>query len=68
MCFSGIHSPRVSENGRPLPLSRTLSYVLSPDIEMLDENFTLAAMQYGQIIAHDLTFPDIDPPTGNFCN
>ncbi|XP_043462136.1 peroxidase-like [Leptopilina heterotoma] len=53
-----VHAPRAAGSGNPLPLSRSLSYILSPDIEILDRKWTLAAMQYGQIITHDMAMID----------
>ncbi|XP_033217653.1 peroxidase [Belonocnema kinseyi] len=54
----GIHAPRAARSGNTLPASRTLSYVLSPDYEILDPKWTLAAMQWGQIITHDMAMID----------
>ncbi|XP_033217913.1 peroxidase-like [Belonocnema kinseyi] len=51
----GISAPRLSKSGKALPLPRTLSIELSPNAEIFDKKFTLAAMEQGQIVAHDIT-------------
>lgn len=51
----GIHQPPISVTGKPLPPSRLLSVVLFPDVDVPDPQWTLAAMQWGQIITHDMS-------------
>ncbi|XP_018321308.1 peroxidase [Agrilus planipennis] len=51
----GISTPTLSRSGRMLPGSRELSLDLHPDVPVRDPRFTLAAMQYGQIITHDMS-------------
>lgn len=53
--ISGISNPTLSRSGRDLPSSRIVSLFLFPDIQIEDPKFTLAAMQYGQIITHDMS-------------
>lgn len=53
--MAGISTPTASRSGRPLPLSRVVSLVLHPDVPIEDPKWTLAAMQYGQIITHDMS-------------
>lgn len=47
--------PPVAKSGRPLPMSRVLSLILYPDQPVEDPKWTLNAMQYGQIITHDMS-------------
>lgn len=51
----GISTPPTSKSGNPLPGSRVVSLVLFPDVPIEDPKFTLLAMQYGQIITHDMS-------------
>lgn len=51
----GISTPTVARSGRQLPGSRVVSLVLFPDVPIEDPKWTLAAMQYGQIITHDMS-------------
>uniref|UniRef100_A0A6P7FDY3 Peroxidase-like n=1 Tax=Diabrotica virgifera virgifera TaxID=50390 RepID=A0A6P7FDY3_DIAVI len=51
----GIQEPLLSKSGRQLPLARSVSLLLYPDVPIEDPIFTLNAMQYGQIITHDLS-------------
>lgn len=41
-------------NNPDYPLARIVSLVVFPDAPIKDPLFTLAAMQYGQIITHDM--------------
>ncbi|KAK5650910.1 hypothetical protein RI129_001939 [Pyrocoelia pectoralis] len=50
----GISAPPVAKSGNELPLARVVSLTLFPDIKYIDPRFTLAVMQYGQIITHDM--------------
>ncbi|KAF3430721.1 hypothetical protein E2986_12644 [Frieseomelitta varia] len=52
---NGINSPPKSVTGSELPLSRLVSYTLFPDNDVDDPIWTLVAMQYGQIITHDMS-------------
>ncbi|XP_033218455.1 peroxidase-like [Belonocnema kinseyi] len=58
----GIRSPRLSKSGHPLPLPRKLSTELNPNDVNVDKKFTLATMQMGQVIAHDLSL--VNGPKG----
>ncbi|XP_063226602.1 peroxidase-like [Bacillus rossius redtenbacheri] len=50
----GVSQPPVSGvGGKPLPNSRVLSTVLSPDKDVPDRVNTLMVMQIGQMISHD---------------
>ncbi|KAL1132705.1 hypothetical protein AAG570_010657, partial [Ranatra chinensis] len=51
----GIHKPPVSVTGRNLPSTRLLSIILFPDVPISDPFFTLIAMQWGQIVTHDMS-------------
>ncbi|XP_045467733.1 peroxidase isoform X2 [Harmonia axyridis] len=51
----GISTPPLAKSGRPLPPSRTVSLILFPDVKVDDPKWTLNAMQYGQIITHDMS-------------
>ncbi|KAK7872171.1 hypothetical protein R5R35_001734 [Gryllus longicercus] len=51
----GIQVPPTSVTGKQLPPSRLVSHVLFPDAEINDPKWTLAAMQWGQIITHDMS-------------
>ncbi|KAG5891984.1 hypothetical protein JTB14_014428 [Gonioctena quinquepunctata] len=51
----GISSPSVARSGNDLPPSRSLSLLIYPDIRVEDPIYTLNAMQYGQIITHDMS-------------
>ncbi|XP_033218454.1 peroxidase-like [Belonocnema kinseyi] len=54
----GIRTPRLSLSGKPLPLPRVVSFKLFPNVSMHDKQFTLVTMQYGQVIAEDITLVD----------
>lgn len=41
--------------GNPLPGARLVSIALYPDVPVQDPIWTLIAMQYGQIITHDMS-------------
>ncbi|XP_053597981.1 peroxidase [Microplitis demolitor] len=49
----GIWQPAVAKSGRALPRSRVLSYTLFPELRVKDPKWTLATMQFGQIVTHD---------------
>ncbi|XP_050506213.1 peroxidase-like [Diabrotica virgifera virgifera] len=51
----GISNPSTAKSGNDLPLSRLVSLVLYPDVPKEDPIWTLNAMQYGQIITHDMS-------------
>lgn len=42
-------------SGKPLPSARLVSLVTYPDVPIQDPIWTLVAMQYGQIITHDMS-------------
>ncbi|XP_043797588.1 peroxidase isoform X1 [Apis laboriosa] len=50
----GIQSPTRSITGSQLPLARMVSYTLFPNVNIDDPIWTLVAMQWGQIITHDM--------------
>ncbi|XP_012238866.1 peroxidase isoform X2 [Bombus impatiens] len=54
----GIRSPTKSVTGAELPLSRLVSYTLFPKVDIDDHVWTLVAMQWGQIITHDMAMID----------
>lgn len=45
----------MARSGKPLPSSRLVSIVAYPDVPIEDPIWTLVAMQYGQIITHDMS-------------
>lgn len=51
----GISNPTVARSGNLLPGARTLSLTIYPDVPIEDPIWTLNAMQYGQIITHDMS-------------
>ncbi|CAH0559675.1 unnamed protein product [Brassicogethes aeneus] len=51
----GISTPYKAKDGGPLTPARTISNKLYPDIPLKDPIWTLILMQYGQIVAHDLS-------------
>ena len=53
--FTELYKPPVSKNGAPLPLAREVSRIIFPPSDIKDEKWTLATMQWGQIIAHDMS-------------
>ncbi|KAJ8915001.1 hypothetical protein NQ315_002526 [Exocentrus adspersus] len=54
-CVIGISNPTIARSGNQLPGARTLSLVIYPDVPVEDPIWTLNAMQYGQIITHDMS-------------
>ncbi|XP_071641804.1 peroxidase isoform X1 [Temnothorax longispinosus] len=54
----GIRAPSGSIIGTDLPLARTVSYTLFPNSDVDDVVWTLLAMQYGQVITHDMGLID----------
>ncbi|XP_076294516.1 peroxidase [Lasioglossum baleicum] len=54
----GIRSPTTSVTGSELPPSRLVSTTLFPPVDIDDPIWTLAAMQWGQIITHDMAMID----------
>ncbi|KAG8035072.1 hypothetical protein G9C98_001562 [Cotesia typhae] len=67
----GIWQPAVAKSGRALPRSRLLSYTLFPELRVKDPKWTLALMQWGQIITHDMaelvTKPMLKMPSVECC-
>lgn len=55
---TGIRAPTSSITGGDLPLARTVSFTLFPNDNVKDMEWTLVAMQYGQIITHDMGLID----------
>jgi peroxidase len=51
----GVAAPTVSVTGKPLPSPRAISVVVFRDDDAPDPQFTLANMQWGQIITHDMS-------------
>ncbi|XP_015832935.2 peroxidase [Tribolium castaneum] len=51
----GVSTPTASVTGKPLPGSRIVSLLIYPDVQIEDPKFTINAMQYGQIITHDMS-------------
>ncbi|XP_018575334.1 peroxidase [Anoplophora glabripennis] len=51
----GISNPTAARSGNQLPGARTVSLVIYPDVQVEDPIWTLNAMQYGQIITHDMS-------------
>lgn len=45
----------MAKSGQPLPPARAVSLILFPDVKVDDPKWTLNAMQYGQIITHDMS-------------
>lgn len=41
-----------------MPNSRQVSYTLFPDVDIQDPIWTLVAMQWGQIMTHDMAMID----------
>ncbi|CAG9836264.1 unnamed protein product [Diabrotica balteata] len=53
--LKSISNPPTAKSGNDLPLSRLVSLILYPDVPKEDPIWTLNAMQYGQIITHDMS-------------
>lgn len=51
----GVQSPTTSITGQPLPNSRLVSLVVFGEQDVPDPQFTLANMQWGQIMTHDMS-------------
>lgn len=51
----GINEPRRTVNGSPLPSARLISSEIAPDGNRPNRKYTLALMQFGQFLDHDLT-------------
>ncbi|XP_041787603.1 peroxidase-like [Anopheles merus] len=52
----GIWEPALASSGNPLPNARQLSLHLFGETEMQHPRNTLVSMQFGQFVAHDLSF------------
>lgn len=63
----GIRTPSRSVLGTDLPLARTVSFTLFPNADVDDVTYTLLAMQYGQIITHDMGMIDGTTQSSTFC-
>ncbi|XP_014293942.1 peroxidase isoform X2 [Halyomorpha halys] len=57
----GLHQPRMSVTGRPLPDVRYLRNGLLPNKNTPDHINTLIVMEWGQIISHDTTHISVLP-------
>uniref|UniRef100_V5I8I5 Peroxidase n=1 Tax=Anoplophora glabripennis TaxID=217634 RepID=V5I8I5_ANOGL len=55
--LDGIHEPRRAVNRNLLPSPRSISLSVVDHVEKLDEHLTLAVMQWGQFLEHDLSRP-----------
>ncbi|KAF2897022.1 hypothetical protein ILUMI_09153 [Ignelater luminosus] len=65
----GISLPRIAIDGTSLPLARTLSTTFFHEANNADEITSLALMQWGQFIAHDVAFTaDRDGAPIDCCN
>ena len=53
-CSIGIYAPRVSSNGSDLSSARLISLVAFNGTSVPQPNFTLAIMQFGQFMNHDM--------------
>ncbi|KAK4882080.1 hypothetical protein RN001_005399 [Aquatica leii] len=62
----GISSAALAKSGNELPWPRSISLLLYPEVKIEDPKFTLAAMQFGQIIAHDMSLI-AEPNTATQC-
>ena len=51
----GISAPTMSVTGQPLPNSRLVSLVVFGEADIPDPQFTIANMQWGQIMTHDMS-------------
>ncbi|EAT42428.1 AAEL006014-PA [Aedes aegypti] len=51
----GVSTPTTSVTGQELPNSRLISLVVFGDEDVPDPQFTLANMQWGQIMTHDMS-------------
>ncbi|CAH0553301.1 unnamed protein product [Brassicogethes aeneus] len=51
----GVMTPTTAKSGNPLPAARQISLALYPDVPLEDPIWSLNAMQYGQIITHDMS-------------
>ena len=63
---SGLSRVRVSQSGNWLPNPRFVRTALFPDVEVSDFQHTLAVMEWGQIIAHDVTLLSMKKGTGSY--
>ncbi|XP_039302383.1 peroxidase isoform X2 [Solenopsis invicta] len=54
----GIRAPSGSVFGTNLPLARAVSYTMFPNNDVDDAIWTLLAMQYGQVMTHDMGLID----------
>ncbi|KAG5895426.1 hypothetical protein JTB14_037585 [Gonioctena quinquepunctata] len=56
-----ISNPPLAKSGNNLPLARSLSLVLYPDVPIEDPIFTLLTMQFAQIVTHDTSMTAGNP-------
>lgn len=59
--LDGIETTRRAVNKQPLPNARAVSHALTNFDEVLHENLTMAALQWGQFIEQDWSRPAFSP-------
>ncbi|XP_058065669.1 peroxidase-like [Anopheles bellator] len=52
----GVSEPARMRSGKPMPNARQLSMALFGETEQGDERSTIVNMQFGQLVAHDMSF------------
>ncbi|XP_035895666.1 peroxidase-like [Anopheles stephensi] len=52
----GVFEPARMSSGRPMPNARQLSMALFGEVERPDARSTIINMQFGQLVAHDMSF------------
>lgn len=62
----GVYSPPTSITGAPLPNARLLSLALYGETSLPDDFRTMAFLQWGQLVAHDMTSFLKANTTGNY--
>lgn len=60
-----MHAPPRSVTGQPLPEARLLSRIFLPPGRRDDDIWTLATMQWGQIVTHDMSLGMATLPNPN---
>jgi len=63
----GIRAPSSSIIGTDLPLARAVSYTMFPNSDVDDVVWTLVAMQYGQVMTHDMGLIDGTTQSSTYC-
>ncbi|XP_054081978.1 peroxidase [Zeugodacus cucurbitae] len=64
----GVYSPTSSITGAPLPNARLLSLALYGETSLPDDFRTMAFLQWGQLVAHDMTSFLKANTTGDCCS